>query len=76
MTVDKLPAGRIAYDDLGAGPDAILFVHGHPFSRRMWTSAAEAAVRAGWRAIVPDLRGYGESSVTPGSVTLEDSPTT
>jgi pimeloyl-ACP methyl ester carboxylesterase len=26
---------------------------------------------AGWRVIVPDLRGYGESSVVPGKTTLD-----
>lgn len=72
MPVVKLPTSRVVFDDLGEGPDVILFVHGHPFDRSMWTDAAEAALRQGWRAIIPDLRGYGDSAVTLGSVTLED----
>jgi pimeloyl-ACP methyl ester carboxylesterase len=72
MPVIDLPTARLEYDDLGKGRDVILFVHGHPFDRRMWAGAAEAAASAGWRAIIPDLRGYGASSVTPGRVTLED----
>jgi pimeloyl-ACP methyl ester carboxylesterase len=50
----------IAYDDVGAG-SAVLFVHGHPFNRTMW-DAQVAAVRWRYRAIVPDMRGYGGSS--------------
>lgn len=36
----------------------------------MWQPQWEYFRRWGWRVVVPDLRGYGESSVTPGVVPL------
>ena len=59
------------FDDEGPGPDVLLLVHGHPFNRTMWRPQVDAVRRAGWRLIAPDLRGYGESTVTPGRVTLD-----
>jgi pimeloyl-ACP methyl ester carboxylesterase len=61
----------VAYDDVGRGDQVVVLVHGHPFNRSMWAPQLEALAAAGWRAVVPDLRGYGESSVTPGIVPLE-----
>jgi 3-oxoadipate enol-lactonase len=49
----------MAYDDVGDG-DPVLLVHGHPFDRSMWAPQAAALSAAGWRVIVPDLRGYGQ----------------
>jgi 3-oxoadipate enol-lactonase len=46
-----------------------VFIHGHPFNRSMWTPQV-AALRDRYRVIVPDLRGYGGSPVTPGVVTM------
>jgi pimeloyl-ACP methyl ester carboxylesterase len=61
----------IGYDDTGAGENALLLVHGHPFDRSMWRPQIEEISRQGWRVIAPDLRGYGESSVVPGKTTLD-----
>ena len=66
----------IGYDDsIGDGAaqrgDALLLVHGHPFDRTMWGPQVAHATAAGWRVIVPDLRGYGETTVVPGATTLE-----
>lgn len=63
----------LRYDDLG--PPAglpVLLVHGHPFNRTLWTPQSEALVAAGHRVLAPDLRGYGGSGVTPGTVLLTD----
>ncbi len=57
------------YDDLGEG-DALVLVHGHPFDRSMWRPQIEYFARS-HRVIVPDLRGYGESAVVPGTTTLD-----
>ena len=62
----------ISYEDIGAGPNALLLVHGHPFNRTMWQPQLEHLLHRGWRVIAPDLRGYGGSSVVPGMTTLDD----
>jgi len=60
----------LAFDDAGNGP-AIVLIHGHPFNRSMWAPQV-AALRDRYRVIVPDLRGYGQSPVTPGLVTMAE----
>jgi pimeloyl-ACP methyl ester carboxylesterase len=60
----------VGYDDEGSGEPLVL-VHGHPFDRSMWRPQVEAFSRVGWRVIAPDLRGYGETTVVPGTTTLE-----
>jgi pimeloyl-ACP methyl ester carboxylesterase len=60
----------IGYDDVGGGPDALMLVHGHPFDRSMWRPQVEGLAGSGWRIVVPDLRGYGESSTVSGKTTL------
>jgi pimeloyl-ACP methyl ester carboxylesterase len=37
----------------------------------MWQPQLAPVAAAGWRVIVPDLRGYGETSVVPGKTTLD-----
>src|SRR6201996_3161640 len=45
----------------GEGP-AVLFCHGFPDTSYTWRSQMAAAAAAGYRAIAPDMRGYGRSS--------------
>jgi len=65
MTVATVNGISIGYDDEGAGRPVVL-VHGHPFDRSMWGPQVAALAAAGHRVIVPDLRGYGRSTVVPG----------
>ena len=58
----------LAHDDVGDGPVVVL-IHGHPFNRNMWAPQL-AALRDRFRVIAPDLRGYGDSPVTPGTVPM------
>jgi len=51
---------RFALDDSGSGPP-VLLVHGFPATRGLWKDVAPRLVSAGFRAIVPDLVGYGAS---------------
>jgi len=51
----------LIYDDVGAGLPVVL-IHGYPLCRRMWRPQLAALSGAGYRAICPDLPGFGESS--------------
>ncbi|MEU0004113.1 alpha/beta hydrolase [Streptomyces sp. NPDC006314] len=62
----------LAYEDKDPGTSTrvpLVLVHGHPFDRTMWYPQL-TEFSAGRRVIVPDLRGYGASPVTPGTVPL------
>src|ERR1700678_1329995 len=47
--------------ELGEGP-AVLFCHGCPDTSYTWRRQMKAVASAGYRAIAPDMRGYGRSS--------------
>ncbi len=70
-TLRSVRAGRseLAMAEQGTGP-AIVFVHGFPFDHSMWD---EQVARFGHkrRAIAVDLRGFGRSQATSGTVTME-----
>ncbi len=53
----------------GAGMPVVL-VHGFPLDHSMWDAQIEALSRH-WRVIAVDLRGFGGSQVTSGTVTME-----
>src|SRR4051812_43241945 len=59
----------IGYDDEGSGEPLVL-IHGHPFDRSMWRPQLTEFGRGGRRVVVPDLRGYGETTVVPGVTPL------
>ena len=60
----------LEYDDLGNGLP-LLFIHGFPLDRSMWNPQL-AEFQKTYRVIVPDLRGFGQSSDTDGqAVTME-----
>jgi pimeloyl-ACP methyl ester carboxylesterase len=56
----------LAVQDEGRG-QPVLLLHGFPDSSYLWRDQVAALVKAGMRAIVPDLRGFGESD-KPASV--------
>jgi pimeloyl-ACP methyl ester carboxylesterase len=70
MSSVSLGGITVGFDDVGSG-DPVVLVHGHPFDRSMWRPQVEHLSRLGWRVIAPDLRGYGESTVVPGTTTLD-----
>ena len=47
--------------ELGEGP-AVLFCHGFPDTSYTWRRQMRAVASAGYRAVAPDMRGYGRSS--------------
>ena len=60
---------RLCYDDDGAGP-AVVLLHGFPLGRWIW-DAPRAALRDRYRVIAPDLRGHGDSEVSPGPYAMD-----
>jgi 3-oxoadipate enol-lactonase len=48
----------------------VIFIHGFPFSHRMW-DAQVAALSSRYRTIAYDLRGLGDSSLGDGQYTIE-----
>ena len=51
----------LAYREEGEGERAALLVHGYPESSFMWRDLMPAVAAQGWRAIAPDLAGFGDS---------------
>ena len=49
-------------DEAGEGDAVALCLHGFPECRYSWRFQLPALAAAGWRAVAPDLRGYGDSS--------------
>ncbi len=68
-------AAGLAYRHAGEpAKGAVLLVHGYPESSYMWRHALPALAGAGWRALAPDLAGYGDSEplrAGPGSGSWE-----
>jgi pimeloyl-ACP methyl ester carboxylesterase len=60
----------LAYEDHGSGP-AVLLIHGFPLCRLMWRPQIQALVAAGFRLILPDLRGFGETDAPAGPYSME-----
>ncbi|MEW6199854.1 MAG: alpha/beta fold hydrolase [Planctomycetota bacterium] len=52
------------YELVGDG-EPILFVHGFPLSGVLWKPIAGRL--DGWRCVIPDLRGHGQSEATPAT---------
>lgn len=57
----------LPHDDHGDG-DVLVLLHGHPFDRRMWAPQLTSLSTGGRRVIAPDLPGYGQAPVAPGTV--------
>ena len=49
-------------DEAGTGDDIALCLHGFPESRFSWRHQLGPLAAMGWRAVAPDMRGYGDSS--------------
>jgi pimeloyl-ACP methyl ester carboxylesterase len=55
---------RYHYTEAGRGP-LVVMLHGFPELWYSWRHQLAALANAGYHAVAPDLRGFGESEVTP-----------
>lgn len=64
ITTSRLEANGLSFvvDEAGAGDSVALLLHGFPESKHSWRNQLPVLADLGWRAIAPDLRGYGDSS--------------
>ncbi len=52
----------LAFDTLGRETDpSVVLLHGWPLDRRIWSEVARRVALEGFRVLVPDLPGFGES---------------
>lgn len=54
-----------AYLHEGAPGKPILLIHGYPETKRIWWRNIEPLAEAGFEVIAPDLRGFGDSDISP-----------
>jgi pimeloyl-ACP methyl ester carboxylesterase len=55
----------LPYDEAGTG-EPVLLLHAGIADRTMWREHLEPLAEAGYRAIAPELPGFGEATVGPG----------
>ncbi|WP_067720505.1 alpha/beta fold hydrolase [Nocardia yamanashiensis] len=67
----EIEGGRIAYDEIGAGPLVVLS-HGIGDRRQAYRHLAPLLAAAGYRVVSVDVRGHGESSMGWTSVTGQE----
>ena len=59
----ETPLLRVGYEDWNAAaPRAVMLLHGWPDSQRTWRAVAPRLAAAGYRVVVPALRGFAPTS--------------
>ena len=56
----------VCLEDNGEG-SPLLLLHGFPATRHLWSRVAPILVSAGFRVLIPDLVGYGDSEAPTGA---------
>jgi pimeloyl-ACP methyl ester carboxylesterase len=56
---------QAAYLREGVGGTPIVLLHGYPETKRIWWRNVQPLAAAGFEVIVPDLRGFGDSDLSP-----------
>ena len=54
-----------AYLHEGVGGKPLVLLHGYPETKRIWWRNVAPLAAAGFEVIVPDLRGYGDTDLSP-----------
>jgi 3-oxoadipate enol-lactonase len=62
---------EINFQDIGTGSPVVL-IHAFPLSARMWKAQAEILPNHGFRVILPDLPGFGESQDNLKGFSIEE----
>ena len=71
MLVARINCGGVHLNVVEQGQGTpLLLVHGYPLDHAMWRGQLEG-LAGQCRVIAPDLRGFGASDVTAGTVTME-----
>jgi 3-oxoadipate enol-lactonase len=70
MSKIQLNGCQLHYEDIGAGPETIVFAHGLLWSGRMF-DAQVAALKDRFRCVSFDFRGQGQSEVTPSGYDMD-----
>jgi pimeloyl-ACP methyl ester carboxylesterase len=52
---------RLVASEIGLGDRTVLLLHGGGQTRHAWTKTARGLAEAGWRAVMLDQRGHGDS---------------
>jgi 3-oxoadipate enol-lactonase len=70
--MEKLQINRItlAYEKLGSGTPLVL-IHGYPLDHTIWNDTA-ALLQDNFTVILPDLRGFGQSTTVETPYTISD----
>jgi 3-oxoadipate enol-lactonase len=71
MGIFQAKQHRLHYEDLGAGRPIVL-IHGFTNYGLSWTPQLAALVHAGYRVVLPDLRGHGASAPATAPCTVTD----
>jgi 3-oxoadipate enol-lactonase len=66
----KVRGFEMAYEDTGGTQPPLLLIHGFPLDRTLWMTQVRGLSDVA-RVIAPDLRGFGESSIPSGIVTMD-----
>src|SRR3954465_7263303 len=63
----------LAFPEAGdSGAPVALLLHGYPNSSYLWRDVLPAVAGAGWRAVAPDLPGFGDSPLDGRTGTWEE----
>jgi pimeloyl-ACP methyl ester carboxylesterase len=62
---------ELRFGEAGKGLPVVL-LHGYPFDRSMWREQIDYLKTQGYRAVAPDLRGFGESPRGSGTSTMTE----
>jgi pimeloyl-ACP methyl ester carboxylesterase len=70
MATKSIEANGLTFSVIDEGPadgTPVLLLHGFPDRGSMWHNQIDALTEAGYRAIAPDLRGFGDSDAPEGA---------